>query len=159
VLTLDLTGLPPTPREVEDFVYDNRPDAYERLIDRLLASPRFGEHMASDWLDVARYADTHGYQMDRYRAMWPYRDWVIKSVQRKPPLRSVHHLANWPAICCPRRPKSSGWRRRSTACTCKTRKAASSRKKFRVSYVVDRVYYLRHSVPGPHLRVLALSRP
>ena len=61
------------------------PDAYERLVDRLLASPRYGERMAADWLDVARFADTHGYQMDRYRAMWPYRDWVIKAFNQNLP--------------------------------------------------------------------------
>ncbi|QEH38945.1 Planctomycete cytochrome C [Aquisphaera giovannonii] len=77
--TFDLTGLPPTPAEVDDFLADARPDSYERLVDRLLASPRFGERMAVDWLDVARYADTFGYQADVYRATWPWRDWVVKS--------------------------------------------------------------------------------
>jgi hypothetical protein len=75
-LTLDLTGLPPTLAEIDAFLGDTSPDAYDRLTDRLLASPRYGERMASDWLDLARYADTHGYQMDRYRAMWPWRDWA-----------------------------------------------------------------------------------
>ena len=78
-VTFDLTGLPPTLAEIDAFLADNRPDAYERLVDRLLASPRFGERMAVDWLDVARYADTHGYQADVYRAMWPWRDWVISA--------------------------------------------------------------------------------
>ncbi len=75
----DLTGLPPTLAEVDAFLADRSPDAYEKLVDRLLASPRFGERMAVDWLDVARYADTHGYQADVYRAMWPWRDWVVKA--------------------------------------------------------------------------------
>jgi hypothetical protein len=78
-LTFDLNGLPPTPKELDAFLADKSPEACEKLVDRLLASPRYGERMAADWLDVARYADTHGYQMDRYRAMWPYRDWVIKA--------------------------------------------------------------------------------
>jgi len=84
-VTLDLTGLPPTLAEIEAFEADRRPDAYERLVDRLLASPRYGERMATNWLDVARYADTHGYQMDRYRSMWPWRDWVTRAFNRNLP--------------------------------------------------------------------------
>jgi len=78
-VTFDLTGLPPALAEIDAFLADSRPDAYERLVSRLLASPRFGERMAVDWLDVARYADTHGYQADVYRATWPWRDWVVKA--------------------------------------------------------------------------------
>ncbi|MEC7584153.1 MAG: DUF1553 domain-containing protein [Planctomycetota bacterium] len=76
-LTFDLTGLPPTPEEIEAFVGDTRPDAYERLVDRLLASPRYGEHQAHQWLDLARYADSNGYQRDSSREAWKWRDWVI----------------------------------------------------------------------------------
>ncbi len=78
-LTLDLTGLPPTPAEVQAFLTDKSPDAYEKAVDRLLRSPHYGEKMAMPWLDVARYADTHGYHIDSHRDMWPWRDWVIKS--------------------------------------------------------------------------------
>ncbi len=78
-VTLDLTGLPPTLDEIAEFLADERPDAYERLVDRLLASPRYGERMALDWLDAARYADTHGYHIDSQRDMWAWRDWVIKA--------------------------------------------------------------------------------
>jgi hypothetical protein len=78
-VTLDLTGLPPTPAEVEAFLADESPDAYERIVDRLLASPRFGERMARPWLDAARYADTNGYQTDGERFMWRWRDWVINA--------------------------------------------------------------------------------
>ena len=84
-MTLDLTGLPPTPAEVDDFLADNRPDAYERVVDRLLASPRYGEHMARFWLDAARYGDTHGLHLDNYREMWPYRDWVVRAFNRNLP--------------------------------------------------------------------------
>ncbi len=77
-VTLDLTGLPPTPAEVDAFVNDKSPDAYEKVVDRLLASPRYGERMAWPWLDAARYADSNGYQGDRERTMWPWRDWVVK---------------------------------------------------------------------------------
>ena len=76
-VTLDLTGLPPTPEEVDAFVRDTSPEAYEALVDRLLARPRYGEHWARYWLDAVRYADTHGYHVDNYRSIWPYRDWVI----------------------------------------------------------------------------------
>ena len=81
-LSLDLTGLPPTPAEVDAFVRDRTADAYERLVDRLLASPHYGENMARWWLDLARYADSNGYQVDLTRSIWPYRDWVIQAFNR-----------------------------------------------------------------------------
>src|SRR5688572_1160389 len=84
-VTLDLTGLPPTPAEVEAFVNDAGPDAYERVVDRLLASPRYGERMALDWLDGARYADTHGFNNDSLRSMWRWRDWVIEAFNANKP--------------------------------------------------------------------------
>lgn len=84
-VSLDLTGLPPTPGEVQAFVDDPNPQAYERLVDRLLASPHYGERMAVDWLDLARYADSFGFQVDRERDMWPYRDWVIRAFNENLP--------------------------------------------------------------------------
>jgi len=79
-LCFDLHGLPPTPEQVEAFMEDKRPDAYERLVDDLLASPRFGERQAQHWLDLVRYAESEGYRLDSYRPnVWPYRDYVIKS--------------------------------------------------------------------------------
>jgi mono/diheme cytochrome c family protein len=78
-LSLDLRGLPPTPEEVNTFVTDTRPDAYEALVEKFLASPHYGERQAVSWLDVARYADTNGYEKDRPRSIWPYRDWVINA--------------------------------------------------------------------------------
>ncbi len=78
-LTFDLTGLPPTLAEIDAFVADVAPGAYERLVDRLLSSPRLGERMTADWLDVARYSDSYGLQVDRDRRVWPYRDWVINA--------------------------------------------------------------------------------
>jgi hypothetical protein len=83
--SLDLTGLPPDPKDVEAFVADSSPDAYERLVDRLLQSSAYGEHRARYWLDAARYADTHGLHIDNYREMWPYRDWVIEAFNRNLP--------------------------------------------------------------------------
>lgn len=84
-VTLDLTGLPPTPEEVDAFLADDAPGAYERLVDRLLASDRYGEQMALMWLDAARYADTDGYQNDGPRAMWRWRDWVIAAYNANMP--------------------------------------------------------------------------
>ncbi len=83
--SLDLTGLPPSWAEVEAFLNDTSPRAYERLVDRLLSSPHYGEHMARGWLDLARYADSNGYQVDLARSIWPYREWVIKAFNRNQP--------------------------------------------------------------------------
>ncbi len=84
-LFLDLTGLPPTPEDVHAFLADSSADAYEKLVDRLLASPHFGERMAVDWLDAARYADTNGYSIDGGRHMWLWRDWVIDAFNADKP--------------------------------------------------------------------------
>jgi mono/diheme cytochrome c family protein len=84
-VTLDLTGLPPTPAEVDAFLADDSPEAYERVVDRLLQSPRYGEHMTRFWLDAARYGDTHGLHLDNYRELWPYRDWVIRAFNDNKP--------------------------------------------------------------------------
>ncbi|MCA9175313.1 MAG: PSD1 domain-containing protein [Planctomycetales bacterium] len=84
-VTLDLIGLPPTVDEVEAFVADDSPDAYEKLVDRLLESPHYGERMAWPWLDAARYADTGGYQGDPDRTMWPWRDWVVRAMNDNMP--------------------------------------------------------------------------
>ena len=84
-LSLDLTGLPPKPAVVEEFVADRSPDAYEKYVRKLMASPAWGEHRGRYWLDAARYADTHGLHFDNYREMWPYRDWVIKAFNRNMP--------------------------------------------------------------------------
>ena len=81
-LSLDLTGLAPSPTEVDAFINDASPAAYERVVDRLLISPRYGERMATRWLDAARYADTNGYQTDAERFMWRWRDWVIDAFNR-----------------------------------------------------------------------------
>ena len=84
-VTLDLTGLPPTSEEVNSFLSDSSPGAYEAVVDRLLASPQYGEHMAVRWLDAARYADTSGYQNDGPRSMWRWRDWVINAFNSNQP--------------------------------------------------------------------------
>jgi hypothetical protein len=84
-VSLDLTGLPPTLSEIDNFFKDNSPNAYDKVVDRLLASPRYGEKMASDWMDIAHYADSHGYQDDGYRNTFRWRDWVIKAFNDNKP--------------------------------------------------------------------------
>ena len=84
-LSMDLIGLPPTPEEVEAFANDRRPDAFSRQVDRLLASPHYGERWGRHWLDLARYADSNGYSIDAPRTIWPYRDWVIKALNADMP--------------------------------------------------------------------------
>jgi len=84
-LSLDLTGLPPTLPEIDDFVNDRNPGAYERVVERLLSSPHYGEQWGRHWLDAARYADSNGYEKDLPRSIWPYRDWVINAINRNMP--------------------------------------------------------------------------
>ena len=83
--SLDITGLPPSAAEVREFLKNPSPDAYEKAVDRLLASPAFGERMATDWLDVSRYADSYGFQVDHDREVWPWRDWVVSAFNRNLP--------------------------------------------------------------------------
>ena len=94
-VSLDLTGLPPTPAEVDSFIADHSPDAYEKRVDQLLKSPHYGERMAMQWLDLARYSDTHGYHIDSLREMWPWRDWVINAYNRNMPFNefTIEQLA------------------------------------------------------------------
>ncbi len=84
-VTLDLTGVPPTLAELDNFQSEPSDDAYREIVERLLSSPRFGERMSMEWLDAARYADTNGYQGDRERTMWPWRDWVIDAINQNMP--------------------------------------------------------------------------
>ena len=84
-VSFDLTGLPPSNAQIEVFLADHSSQAYEKLVDRLLASPRYGERMAQDWLDAARFADSNGYQVDRDREMWAWRQWVIEAFNRNLP--------------------------------------------------------------------------
>jgi hypothetical protein len=94
-VTLDLTGLLPTPAEADAFLRDRSPDAFEKVVDRLLASPHYGERQARHWLDLARYADSNGYTIDGPRSIWPYRDWVIKALNNDLPFDqfTTHQLA------------------------------------------------------------------
>ena len=103
---LDLTGLPPTPDDLAAFESDRGEHAYERAVDRLLASPRFGEHLAARWLEAARYADTSGYQADWERHMWPWRDWVIAAFNTNLPFDrfTLEQLGRRPPRCAHDRP-------------------------------------------------------
>jgi hypothetical protein len=94
-VTFDLTGLPPTPAELEAFLADQSPEAYDKVVESLLHSPRYGERMAMQWLDLARYADTHGYHIDSHREMWHWRDWVIDAFNNNMPFSefTVEQLA------------------------------------------------------------------
>ncbi len=137
-LTFDLTGLPPTLPEIDAFLADELPQAYERLVDRLLDSPRFGERMAVEWLDIARYADTHGYQMDRFRPVWPYRDWVIQAFNQNLPF---DQFLTW-QLAGDLLPQPTKNQRLATAFNrlhMQNEEGGVVEEEFRVAYVTDRV--------------------
>jgi len=108
-VALDLTGLPPDPAVVDAFVADPAPDAYERLVDSLLASLEWGEHRGRYWLDYARYADTHGIHIDNFREMWTYRQWVVAAFNRNLPFDQFTILSCSTRGIAPRPPRPSGW--------------------------------------------------
>lgn len=137
-VTLDLTGLPPTPAEIDAFLKDRAPNAYETVVDRLLRSPRYGERMATDWLDIARFADTHGYQFDRFRPVWPYRDWVISAFNRNLPF---DQFITW-QLAGDLLPNATKEQRLATAFNrlhMQNEEGGIVEEEFRVAYVVDRV--------------------
>ena len=137
-VSLDLTGLPPTPGEVDAFLNDRSSDAYEKVVDRLLQSPRYGERMAMDWLDEARFADTNGYQNDFARTMWPWRDWVIDAFNRNMPFDqfAVEQIAGdlLPNATLAQR-IATGFNRNNRTVT----EAGSIEEEWRVENAVDRV--------------------
>ncbi len=137
-VTLDLTGLPPTPAQVDAFVNDRVPDAYEKVVDRLLASPHYGEKMAGHWLDAARYADTNGYQSDGVRSMWRWRDWVIAAFNRNMPFDqfTIEQIAGDLLPSATRdQIIATGFNRNHRT----TAEGGSVEEEFRVEYVADRV--------------------
>ncbi len=135
----DITGLPPTPAEVRAFIDDSSPDAYEKLLDRLLVSPRYGERMAADWMDIARYADSYGFQVDRPRpTMWPWRDWVIKAFNDNLPW---DQFAVW-QVAGDLLPAATDEQRLATAFNRlhpQETEGGSVEEEYRVNYVNDRV--------------------
>jgi mono/diheme cytochrome c family protein len=137
-VTFDLTGLPPSPTETDAFLSDRAPSAYEKAVDRLLGSPRFGERMAAQWLDLARYADTYGYQMDAPRPVWPYRDWVIRAFNENLPF---DRFVTW-QLAGDLLPGATREQRLATAFNrlhLQNEEGGIVEEEFRVSYVVDRV--------------------
>jgi hypothetical protein len=137
-VSLDLTGLPPTPQEADEFLLDNRPDAYERVVDRLLASSAYGEHWARKWLDLARYADTNGYEKDDARTMWPYRDWVINALNADMPFDefTIEQLAgDLLPNATPEQVIATGFHRN----TMQNDEGGTDDEEFRTAAVIDRV--------------------
>ena len=122
-LSLDLVGMSPTLDELETFLADDRADAYEWLVDRLLASQHYAERWARHWLDLARYADSNGYAIDGARSIWPYRDWVIQAIAEGMPFETSSRSNSWPATCWTIRRMPRSWRLAFTAIPRSTRKA------------------------------------
>jgi hypothetical protein len=137
-VSIDLTGLPPTVAEIDAYLADTSTNAYEKVVDRLLASPAFGERMAADWLDVARYADSHGYQDDGMRQMHPWRDWVIKAFNRNMP---VDDFMTW-QLAGDLLPNATTEQRLATAFNrnhMQSQEGGIVSEEYRVEYVADRV--------------------
>jgi hypothetical protein len=137
-ITFDLTGLPPTLAEIDAFLADKNSNAYEKVVDRLLESPSYGERMATIWLDLARYADTYGCQMDAPRPMWPYRDWVIKAFDQNLPF---NQFVTW-QLAGDLLPNATKEQRLATAFNrlhLQNEEGGVVDEEFRVAYVDDRV--------------------
>ena len=146
-LSFDLIGLPPTLDEIDAYLGDDSPQAYERVVDRLLTSPAYGERMAVDWLDVARYADTYGYQADRFNHLWPWRDWVISAFNRNV---RVNDFMIW-QIAGDLLPNPTREQRLATAFNRlhrQTNEGGSVEEEFRVEYNADRVHTLAGAFLG-----------
>ena len=137
-VSLDLIGLPPTIQEIDDFLNDPNEDAYEKVVDRLLASPHYGEHQARPWLDQARYADTNGYEVDNRREIWPYRDWVIDALNRDLPFDrfTIEQIAgDLLPLATMRQKVATGFHRNTMVNT----EGGTDDEEFRVAALVDRV--------------------
>lgn len=146
-LSLDLTGLPPSKHEIESYLADTSPDAYQKLVDRLLASPTLGERLAVPWLDAARYADTYGYQSDVYREVWPWRDWVIQAFQNNMP---YDQFLTWQLAgdLIPDATRQSQLATAFNRLHRQTNEGGSVEEEFRAEYISDRVNTLGTSILG-----------
>ena len=157
-LSFDLTGLPPTPEELRAFRADTRPDAYERQVDRLLASPHFGERMALSWLDLVRYADTVGYHSDNARTVWRYRDYVIDAFNRNLPFDrfTAEQLAGDLLPDADAEQKiASGYNRLLQT----TEEGGAQPKEYRANYLADRVRNASSGLAGRDRRLRPVPRP
>ena len=157
-VSLDLTGLPPTPAELDAFLADTSPNAYEKVVDRLLRSPRYGERMAFPWLDAARYADSNGYQTDGERFMWRWRDWVIDAFNRNMPYDqfTIEQLAGdlLPNATLDQK-IATGFNRNHRG----NSEGGIIPEEYAAEYVVDRVDTTCHGVPGPDAGLCAVPQP
>jgi hypothetical protein len=137
-VSFDLTGLPPTPGEIDEFLKDKSPDAYEKQVDRLLKSPRYGERQAQEWLDLARYADTNGYQSDTPRQIWKWREWVINAYNTNMPFDrfAIEQLAGdlLPNVTLAQK-VATGFNRNHPT----NSEAGEEEDEYRSAYVIDRV--------------------
>lgn len=151
-VTLDLTGLPPRVPEIDAFLADDSPEAYERVVDRLLASPAYGERMAAEWLDVARYSDTFGYQVDRDRFVWPWRDWVIRAFNNNLPYEEfiTHQLAGdlLPKARTPEETEQQILATTFNRLNPQESEGGSVEEEYRVEYVVDRAQTVSTALMG-----------
>ena len=157
-VTLDLTGLPPTPDEIQRFLADDSPDAYERLVDRLLASDACAERLAMEWLDVARYADSHGLHADGAREGWQWRDWVIDAFRKNMP---YDQFVTW-QLAGDLLPEATRDQRLATAFLRNhviTSEGGIVDEEYRWNYVFDRVETVRHGHARPDDAMLSLPRP
>lgn len=146
-VTYDLTGLPPTPAQVDAFLADSSERAYEKVVDRLLAAPQFGERMASEWLDAARYADSFGYQADGDTHLWPWRDWVVSAFNRNLP---YDQFLTW-QLAGDLLPNATREQRLATAFNRlhrMTNEGGTIPEEFRIEYVSDRVHTVGTAVMG-----------
>ena len=149
-ISLDLTGLPPTIEQTQRFVADNSAQAYEKMVDELLSRPQFGERMAINWLDIARYADSHGYQDDNYRTQWPWRDWVIHAFNENMP---YDKFITWQLAgdLLPNATKeqmlATGFNRNHKI----TEEGGVIQEEYRVEYVIDRTNTLSRGILGVSL--------
>ena len=156
-VSLDLIGLPPSPSEVDAFLADHSPGAYEGVVDRLLASPHFGECWARPWLDMARYADSNGYSIDAPRSIWKYRDWVIDALNRDMPFDAfvVEQLAGdlLPGATLDQK-VATGFHRNTPI----NQEGGIDPEQFRVESIIDPREHHGDGVPGPDRRLLPVPR-
>ena len=157
-VTLDLTGLPPSPAELDAFLADASPDAYDKVVDRLLASPHYGERWARPWLDLARYADTNGHEKDNRRTIWKYRDWVIDALNQDLPFDqfTIEQIAGDMLPDATTAQKiATGFHRNAMT----NEEGGVDPDESMYEVLVDRVEHDRHGLARHHARLRAVPQP